>query len=118
MNATRLASVRPLVRYVDEGQAVIDTHIALHPPLPDAQPLDTADVLLEIIGGDGSIDEQRVHLQLKDNAGVMRMQVVRPERWWPAGMGEQSLYQIRVSVLAGNEVVDSRDVTLGFTSVR
>ena len=45
MNATRLASVRPLVRYVEEGQAVIDTHIALHPPLPDAQPVDAADVL-------------------------------------------------------------------------
>ena len=118
MKSPRLALVRPLVRYVDESQAVIDVHLAIHPVLPRGEERSSADVLVEIAGTDGSIDEQHLPVRLRHNAGVVRLQVVRPERWWPAGMGDQSLYRIRVSLLCGEGIADSREVTLGFTSVR
>jgi hypothetical protein len=122
MATPRLASVRPLVRYVDENQAVIDIHLTLLPPLPSpddtAPPLGAADVFVEVSGSDGFFDEQRGRVSFHDNAGSVRMEVVRPERWWPAGMGGQSLYTFRVSLIEGGEVADQRSVTVGFTSVR
>lgn len=119
MQPLRLASIRPLVRYVDEGQAVIDVHLALQPPLPTspAGP-ESVDVLVDIIGADGSIDEQRVRIPVQNHLGLVRLQVVHPERWWPAGMGDQALYHIKLSLLANQQVADSRQVTVGFTSVR
>lgn len=122
MALPRLSSVRPLVRYVDEGQAVIDIHFTLLPVVPthaeSAPPPDAIDVLVEMVGSDGFIDEQRSRVALRDQAGVVRMEVVHPERWWPAGMGEQSLYCFKVTLVHRGEAADMRTVTVGFTSVR
>ncbi|MCE9591957.1 MAG: hypothetical protein K8S99_15730 [Planctomycetes bacterium] len=121
----RLASIRPLVRYVDESQAVIDLAITLVPPLPMPSALrsepspETIDVFMQVEGPDGSIDEQMSHVPLRDHGGSARLQVVQPMRWWPAGMGEQALYRIRAHVLSEQGgVIDSRLLTLGFTSIR
>lgn len=117
----QLESVRPLVRYVDEQQAVIDTHFQLKSCVPTpAQPPGPAivDARIEIDGDDGFHDEHEQTLQLKQLHGMMRIDVVRPHRWWPATMGEQRLYDITVSILLEHHVVDSLSVTIGLTSVR
>lgn len=121
----RLASIRPLVRYVDEGVAVIDVQLAVTPPLPMPAAMRSAGcpealrVALEVQGPDGFMDEQTSHIQLKDHTGTARLQVVQPQRWWPAGMGEQSLYTIRVTVMTtAGDFIDSRTLSIGFTSIR
>lgn len=121
----RLASIRPLVRYVDESQAVIDLAIEMVPPLPlpaavrSASCPEQIQVVFEIEGPDGAIDEQTSRVEVRNYRATARVQVVEPIRWWPAGMGGQGLYRIRSHVLSDRgEVIDSRMVTLGFTSIR
>ena len=58
----KIESVRPLVRYVDNEQAVVDTHITTLPLLPEGGPHRTADhpvvyVMAELDGSDGYHDE-------------------------------------------------------------
>lgn len=116
----RLSSVRPLVRYVDEEQAVIDTHLSAAPALPedDMPPNPEVDVNVEINGSDGFHDEGETRLRLVDGSAAMRFEVVQPQRWWPAGMGEQSLYELTVNIVVRDELIDQRSVTIGLTSVR
>ncbi|MFW6033210.1 MAG: hypothetical protein ACOCTI_07545, partial [Phycisphaeraceae bacterium] len=117
----RLASVRPLVRYVDEQRAVIDAHFALAGSAAEllSEPaLAEADVEVEIDALDGFHDEGRTTAPLTRGRGTVRFEVVEPERWWPAGMGSQPLYRMRVSVMAEEEVIDSHLLSLGLTSVR
>ena len=79
----RLDGIRPLVRYVDEDQAVIDTHFSILPTLPgDHDSL--VEVQLQINGADGFEDEGRTKLQLVNGSGSVRFNIVRPQRWWPA----------------------------------
>ena len=122
MAQPRLSSVRPLVRYVDESQAVIDIHFTLLPMVPTheepALPLGAVEVLVEMVGADGFFDEQRSRVDLRGLEGNVRMEIVHPERWWPAGMGEQSLYCFKVTLVHQGEATDMRTVTVGFTSVR
>jgi hypothetical protein len=115
------SSVRPLVRYVDEGQAVIETLLSIHPRCnPQGSPAGScsAEVLLEIDSSDGFHDESRAPLTLVNDTARVRFDIVHPELWWPAGMGDQPLYNLKVSLVIADTLCEQRTVTLGLASVR
>lgn len=118
----RLSGVRPLVRYVDEEQAVIDAFLFATPSLPDfdsdtpATP--TIDVMLEVTGSDGFHDEGETRVRLVNGRASMRFDLVQPQRWWPAGMGEQPLYSLTARVVNRDDIVAEQTVTFGLASVR
>lgn len=117
----RLESIRPLVRYVDHDQAVIEAHFTTLPAIAGSvsQPPDRAvQVLIEIDGSDDFHDEGAARVQLADHRGSVRFEIVRPRRWWPAGMGEQSLYTLSVTVVEPGLGRAEQAVTFGLTSVR
>lgn len=116
----QLTSVRPLVRYVDEQQAVIDTLFHTQASIPKASAGFTgeADVHITIQGMDGFHDEGLTRTPIHDGQGSVRFEVVSPQRWWPAGMGEQPLYELTLRLIDDGQVMDQRTVTIGLTSVR
>ncbi len=115
----RFGSVRPLVRYVDDERAILDTTFTTYSS-PDAEPLDhrAVELLVEVDGDDGFHDEGVSKVCTKDGAGSFRVEIVEPQRWWPAGMGEQSLYGLTVRLLVDDRVVDKRTFGVGLTSIR
>lgn len=119
----RLRSIRPLVRYVDDDQAVVDVHFQLYPILlPDGNPppeKPAVEVLVELDDDGGFHDEGDCKVRLDaSNRGSVRFDIVCPSRWWPSGLGEQSLYHVSVSVGLPGRPADRKTVTLGMTSVR
>lgn len=123
----KIDSIRPLVRYVDDGQAVVDAHIATLPALPRERGHRTADqpvvyVMAEVDGEDGFHDEGCGRLYLKPTAGRLeggfRFGIEMPHRWWPAGMGDQPLYSLSIKIIVGDEVTDEQTVKLGLASIR
>lgn len=117
----RFASVRPLVRYVDEGQAVVETHVSLQ-LRPHARDEASAQVRAELhihmVDPQGRPFEYRSALRTEGREGAVRFEMPSPKRWWPAGMGDQSLYGFKIVLLVDDEVIDSWEATLGLTSVR
>lgn len=110
---TVMESVHPLVRYVDESQAVVDVVVAA----PAAQPTD-ATLRVRITGEDGFEDESHVAWPAGADRAQVRLDLVHPDRWWPACMGEQPLYELTAQLLVGDLCIDERTTTLGLTSVR
>ncbi len=122
----RFESVRPLVRYVDEDVAVIDTHFRVRPGLAaedcrpaDQDPRPAVVVHVEIEGDSGFFDEGDTPMRLEtDGQGSVRFELCAPHRWWPSGMGEQPLYTLKIALLADDEPLDEQRVTFGLASVR
>lgn len=119
----RLRSIRPLVRYVDGDQAVVDVHFTLYPilmsdgtPPPDRP---AVEVLVEIDSDEGFHDEGGCKTWLDEAyRGSVRFEIVAPSRWWPSGLGEQALYRVSVSVGLPRGAADRKTVTLGMSSIR
>ena len=117
----RIQTLRPLVRYVDHDHAVIEAHFATLPPVdPAEQPpaCRAVQVHLEIEGSDGFHDEGDARLQLHDHQGSLRFEVVHPQRWWPAGMGDQPLYRLSLQLDDPGYGCGGGETTFGLTSIR
>lgn len=108
----QIESVRPLVRYVDESQAVVDTTVVTR-----CDQMANNARLLVSIGGEGGFHDE-CEAKITGDAVRVRMDLVQPERWWPACMGEQPLYELAVKLIVGGVCVDEKVVTLGLTSIR
>ena len=116
-----------MVRYVDKDQAVIEIRIDLKtPPEANASPeawlksiksAHHVEALIEVDSEDGFHDEQRVRVNPL-TCDAIRVEVVQPSRWWPAGLGDQSLYLLSVTLLVDDTVTDSWSHNIGLTSVR
>ena len=116
--SVRLSSVRPLVRYVDESQAVVEVHFTFEKCRGDVPEGATIDVLIELRGEDGSIDEHRRTIPATGGAGFVKLAIVEPMLWWPAGLGKQPLYTVAVTLLEDDEPIDHHEASVGLTSVR
>lgn len=131
--AARFESVRPLVRYVDQEQAVVETPFRLADLLPPDSPTAPADpvgatpmprergraaLLLQVVGEDGFNDEQLFELPADPSAAPPRLTVVKPDRWWPAGLGDQPLYRMQLTLMVDGHVADLWRCSFGFTSIR
>ncbi len=122
-DADQCISIRPLVRYVDREQAVIDIRVTLHRrrDIGSTQATDLElplELFVDVKGPDGYAYEHHAHLDLQDNTGMVRFEMGDPQRWWPTGMGQQPLYDLSVVVLFEDDVIDQWSNTIGLTSVR
>ncbi len=53
-----------------------------------------------------------------DGEGPVTVEVPSVERWWPRGYGEQPLYDVEVTLLSGETVLDGYECRTGFRDVR
>ncbi|QQE12301.1 hypothetical protein JD969_02160 [Planctomycetota bacterium] len=117
----RLASVSPQIRYVDSDRAIVDVHFSVSPidlTDPKYNSSTRVEVLLDIDGADGFHDEGRAHVTLNNSLGCVRFEIVHPQRWWPANMGEQPLYELTIGILVDQVITDSTGILFGLSSVR
>jgi hypothetical protein len=115
----RVASWRPLVRYVDADQAVLEIHLSLTPQTKrHAADIRNLTIQLEVSEASGFEDEHTYRLDPKRNDHVLKFDLVQPDRWWPAGMGEQSLYELDMALLVNGEATDFHTCSVGLASVR
>lgn len=122
-NLVRLTSVRPLVRYVDEQRGVLDVHVTVRSTapsrcLPDTQEHEPFTLLIRMTGPDGLLVEDEAAVDLSLGGASVRFELLSPQRWWPAGMGEQMLYDLTVLLRCGDLLLDTFTTTTGLTSVR
>lgn len=123
----QLSSLRPLVRYVDQTRAVLEIHMQIE-SLPDefatahdaASDDEHSERVLELImhGPQGQLASQRLKINDLKNVNCIRFELEEPQRWWPAGMGDQPLYDLIVRLMVNDNQADAQAATLGLTSIR
>jgi beta-mannosidase len=105
----RSALARDLTRGTVSARVVLDAAVA-------------GDARVEAFVVDAGTTVAQVRREIRLSAGEYVVELpleVRPVRsWWPNGMGEQPLYQLRIEVSTrSGETLDERDVPLGFRTI-
>ena len=69
-------------------------------------------------GGTVARADTQQPLAIGRNTVRWRLEVPKPRLWWPSGLGEQALYEVRVAVAHEGEQSDSRRLRTGLRQVR
>ena len=70
---------------------------------------------LLVTAPDGS--EQAESESFTSASGVVSVQVKNPQLWWPNGLGDQPLYQVRVLLSEGNQTLDEKKYQMGLRKI-
>ncbi|MFW6640581.1 glycosyl hydrolase 2 galactose-binding domain-containing protein [Nocardiopsis algeriensis] len=101
----RLAQVRTLVTVGEDGTGRVEVHA-------DIERDGGAELLLtaEVAG-------RRAEARVDGDSGTVVVEVPDARLWWPAGHGEQPLYDLSVSLTGGGAILDSAERRIGFRTV-
>ncbi|MFJ2239432.1 glycoside hydrolase family 2 protein [Streptomyces sp. NPDC087859] len=106
-STARIARVRPLVTVdVEHGLGVVELAVEVERTRVEA-PLDV----------EATVGGVRVRASLDGASGVVRLAVPDVRLWWPRGYGEQPLYDVELSLLHGDDVLDVWRRRVGFRTV-
>ena len=104
----RIASARPTTTVAD-GRASVRIEVDIErSPGAEASPLQIA---AEIAGTSATAT-----VPAGETTAVLTLLVENPELWWPALLGDQPLYELRVALSAG-VLLDERTQRIGFRSI-
>jgi beta-mannosidase len=109
-SVARLAAVRPLVDVRPDGTGVLEVHA-------DTETVGAADLRLRVAVAGRATTVPVTTDGAGMVAGVARVEVPDADLWWPTGYGGQALYDVEVELLDGEEVLEARDVRVGFRTV-
>ncbi|MGV9273238.1 glycosyl hydrolase 2 galactose-binding domain-containing protein [Streptomyces griseosporeus] len=113
-HTARLDRVRPQVRVEPDGTGVVEVHADVERAAADGPDL----VLTAEIAG----HRARAVLTAGATTAVLRVTVPDARLWWPAGYGDQPLYDLHVALAteagpAGTGVLDTADRRVGFRNI-
>ncbi|MGX5682611.1 glycoside hydrolase family 2 protein [Schumannella luteola] len=106
-STARIASARPIVT-IDGETGVVDLVL-------DVERVgERGDLAVRVGVGDLVVDAA---LASDADSTVVRVEVPSVERWWPRGLGEQSLYPVAVTLLADGQPLDEWSSRIGFREI-
>ncbi|MEH0550492.1 glycoside hydrolase family 2 protein [Streptomyces sp. B21-101] len=104
-STARLARVRPLVT-VEGDVGVVELRVDV-----ERTRVEAGLVLEARVGG------RRARAEVTGTHGVVRVEVADPDLWWPRGYGEQTLYDVELTLHHGSAPLDVWRRRVGFRSV-
>jgi beta-galactosidase/beta-glucuronidase len=115
-----VSTIYPITRYVDEDRAIVQVVLSMPSSLELGQTEATCPrtISYRLEGSDGSYDEGVQALQQSGSrvsASTFQLEIACPERWWPASLGGQPLYELQVS---WPDHASEATCIFGLTSVR
>ncbi|MFC9226459.1 sugar-binding domain-containing protein [Streptomyces hygroscopicus] len=111
-HTARLGRVRPLVTVEPDGTGVVEVRADLERAAADGPEL----VLTAEVGG----GRARAVLAAGDTTAVLRVTVPDVRLWWPAGYGDQPLYDLHIALATAGrpeDPLDTVDRRVGFRNI-
>ncbi len=117
---------RPVKLRVWDDARIADLNIVQNNVTSEAADL-TAEVEVEVASagtyrvavsdGEGTLGTEMVDLEIGTNKVRLNFEIKNPRLWYPAGLGEQAMYEFSALVGGGEKIVDTYDRKTGLRSL-
>ncbi|WP_431930792.1 glycoside hydrolase family 2 protein [Nonomuraea jabiensis] len=104
-DSARLAQVRPLVTVDEDGTGRVEVHVRLDRARDDAY------TVVARVGG------HEARTTASGESAVLTVLVPQARLWWPAGHGDQPLYELTVTLLDRDNPADEVRRRVGFRTI-
>ncbi|GGX14567.1 beta-mannosidase [Streptomyces malachitofuscus] len=104
-STARIARVRPLVT-VEDGVGLVELAVDVERSRVEAP-----------LAVEAAVGGVRARAEIDGTRGTVRLRVPDARLWWPRGYGEQPLYDVELTLLHGEEELDSWRRRIGFRTV-
>jgi beta-mannosidase len=111
-DAARIESVRIVQNQLDRSSAQLTAEVEVV-----SSGAADAVVLVENVTDKGTPVRQPVKLAAGKNKVAVNFEIGRPRLWWPNGMGDHPLYDIRARLLVGGKEADEASARVGLRTV-
>ncbi|MFD3515964.1 glycoside hydrolase family 2 protein [Streptomyces sp. NPDC058657] len=111
-STARLAEVRPLVTVRDGASGAVEVRLRVE---RTARGAGTSLTCRAVVRGDGVAAGAEVTFD--GDEAVLRLEVPDVRLWWPRGYGEQPLYELGLTLSAGEVPLDAWHRRIGFRTV-
>jgi beta-mannosidase len=106
-STARIARVRPLVTVtVEHGLGVVELAVDVERSRVEAP-----------LAVEATVGGVRARAEIDGTSGVVRLEVPDVRLWWPRGYGEHPLYDVELTLLHGEDVLDVWRRRIGFRTV-
>jgi beta-mannosidase len=113
-NQGRIADILVQQALIGKNAATLDVEVNVETANPASKPFQA--VLL--VRDDGKLIAKKTVDVLKGK-GSGQLEIEQPRLWWPAGMGEQPLYEVQVELLDENgDTLDSASTRIGLRELK
>ncbi|TAJ11825.1 glycoside hydrolase family 2 protein [Marinilabiliaceae bacterium JC017] len=109
-NTARFDNMQAVQKHLTDEEAVVELKYEIE---ADAE----TTVVLVADCGDGIKLQETVQLKPGMNYHTSELKIEKPERWWPAGLGEQKLYNIHSEILIGGDAIDVATDRIGLRTL-
>ncbi len=75
------------------------------------------DVTLQLFQNDVKILDNNVQLKKGNNHFSFPFEIANPNLWWPNELGEQNMYTFNVKMLDDENIIETKDVTMGIRTI-
>ncbi|MFF4490384.1 glycoside hydrolase family 2 protein [Streptomyces sp. NPDC001544] len=104
-STARIGRVRPLVT-VEQGTGVVELRVDVERTRAEAR-----------LAVEARVGGRAARAEVEGTSGVVRLRIPDVELWWPRGYGEQPLHGIELTLVHGDEVLDTWHRRIGFRNV-
>ena len=115
VDVAELRSIYVVTKSLTDKQAKLDIEMEIDAHAGSAAQLE----LTLTCRSTGEVVRKTVNAKLKRGQRTLNtdLRITNPKRWWPAGLGEQNLYDLKVSLTIDGEVQNEKSTRVGLRTV-
>ena len=94
----------------------VDLNVTLEVGMSDSKKKVGMSAEVSIFYKDKKIKSEIV--SVKKSKETVKFQIINPKIWWPAGMGDQHLYDVKINLLAAaDKIIDNKEFKIGLRTL-
>lgn len=110
-NKAKINNIQIVQNELDEKEAKLTGNVSINSSA-------NQDVTIQIKNDGKVLYSEKASLKTGENSLSINYVIENPKLWWTKGLGDQHLYNISTSILVENQIIETKETTIGLRTIK